>query len=807
MHLGIDIGSVSVKLVLINKNLIILKSFYLPHQGQPYLTAFNLLKELNQEFILSEIKSTVVTGSGGELFSQILKLPKINEIIAQAISSNFLYPQVKTIIEIGGEDSKLIILEDSKGESNIQDFASNSICAAGTGSFLTEQAKRFGITIEEFSRLATASLNPPRIAGRCSVFAKSDMIHLQQKATPLEDIIAGLCYALARNFISTIAKGKKITSPIAFQGGVAGNQGIVKAFIDLLNISKENLIISKYHALTGALGCALESLKTKKENFLELKKLEEYLKEPPLEHSSFLSPLNEYNRTSISFHHPEISPRNKINAYLGVDVGSISTNLAILDENKNLLAKRYLMTAGKPLEAVKQGLKEIGEELKDKIEICGVCTTGSGRYLTADFIGADLIKNEITAQAKASVEIDPETDTIFEIGGQDSKYISLENGVIIDFEMNKACAAGTGSFLEEQAEKLGVNIKENFSKLAFQSNCPTCMGERCTVFIESDINYHKLKGIAKENLTAGLSYSIAYNYLNKVVGNRKIGERIFFQGGVAFNKAVVSAFEKITAKKINIPPHHEVTGAIGCALMAKEYMQDKKSKFKGFDLGEKKYQIKSFQCKSCPNTCKINQVNIEKEQPLFYGSRCEKYERRKIQNNLPDLFKEKEKLLWLEEDFKYILTFGIPKTLHFYEYFPFWYNLFKYLEIKTVLSDKTNKEIINSGLENTLAESCFPVKVAHGHFLNLIKKKPDFIFIPSIINLPKMHPNYKESVPCPYVQSIPYTLKAAFHEKSKEIKLLTPLIEFNYPEEMYKNLKNLLKKINLNPKKLNKAIK
>ncbi|KPK74693.1 MAG: hypothetical protein AMJ89_05575, partial [candidate division Zixibacteria bacterium SM23_73] len=266
----------------------------------------------------------------------------------------------------------------------------------------------------------------------------------------------------------------------------------------------------------------------------------------------------------------KVPDTNKIDAFLGIDVGSLSTNVVTIDKDKNVLARSYLMTEGRPIEAVKRGLKEVGDLIKDKVNILGVGTTGSGRYLTGDFVGADVVHNEITAQAIAAINIDPNVDTIFEIGGQDSKYVSLENQAVVDFEMNKVCAAGTGSFLQEQAEKLNINIEEEFGDLALQSKCPVNCGERCTVFMESDLVAHQQAGVPKEDLVAGLAYSIVYNYLNKVVGDKRVGNNIFFQGGVAWNKAVVAAFEKVTGKRITVPPHHDVTGAIGAAILAME---------------------------------------------------------------------------------------------------------------------------------------------------------------------------------------------------------------------------------------------
>jgi predicted CoA-substrate-specific enzyme activase len=445
---------------------------------------------------------------------------------------------------MGGEDSKLILLDydESSKEAALKDFSMNTICAAGTGSFLDQQAKRLRIDIEdEFGELALKSENPPRIAGRCSVFAKSDMIHLQQIATPDYDIVAGLCYAMARNFKSNIAKGKKINPPVSFQGGVAFNLGMRRAFKEVFEL--DELIIPKLHAEMGALGSALDIFENQKEKtrFSGIEGLIRYLeadkpKKGAKEKLTYDFPESKFFDLTLSFKRQGVNCSQKIDAFLGIDVGSLSTNVVVIDKDKKVLSRCYLMTEGRPIEAVRRGLEEVGSEVKDKVTIKAVATTGSGRYLTGDFVGADLIRNEITAQATAAIEIDPEVDTIFEIGGQDSKYVSLENGTVVDFEMNKVCAAGTGSFLQEQAEKLNIKIEEEFGELALKADFPVNCGERCTVFMESDLVSHQQSGASKDDLVAGLAYSIVYNYLNKVVGDKRIGDHIFFQGGVAWNK-------------------------------------------------------------------------------------------------------------------------------------------------------------------------------------------------------------------------------------------------------------------------------
>ena len=714
----------------------------------------------------------------------------------------------------------------------------NTLCAAGTGSFLDQQASRLGLTIEEFGQLALKSTNPPRIAGRCSVFAKTDMIHLQQIATPDYDIVAGLCYALARNFKSNIGKGKIFVKPVSFQGGVAVNVGMRKAFLDVLELSDGELIVPKHFTSMGAIGAILVAQEDKgsKREWIGLSRLNQYLKDHR-ETETSLKPLclSANHITSppplpcgVVKHTPQGRPSpfngegnkiwgsggEKIEAYLGLDVGSISTNLVVIDREKRVLSRRYLMTAGHPIEAVRIGLQEIGDEIGDRVEIKGVGTTGSGRYLTADFVGADLVRNEITAQATAAIYIDPKVDTIFEIGGQDSKYISIDNRVVVDFEMNKVCAAGTGSFLEEQAEKLDVSIKEEFGALALSAEKPVRMGERCTVFIESDLVHHQQRGAQKDDLIAGLSYSIVQNYLNRVVGDRRIGNRIFFQGGTAFNKGVVAAFEKVLDKEIIVPENHDVTGAIGVAILAMEEQTWERSGFKGFDLSQRRYEQTSFECKGCPNLCLIRKVSVEGEKPLFYGSRCEKYDviKRTKGSNIPDLFEEREKMLFAPYEGEEKLPpntpeIGIPRILYFHEMFPFWRAFFTELGYRVVLSDVTNKELIRKGVENVVAETCFPIKVSYGHVLNLLEKGVKRIFLPSIVNLKTSHPEIPNSSACPYAQSFPYAVPSSIDFKKNDAKVLQPILHLGYGREfLEKELVEFAKSLHQGSKRVKDAL-
>jgi predicted CoA-substrate-specific enzyme activase len=615
------------------------------------------------------------------------------------------------------------------------------------------------------------------------------MIHLQQKATPEHDIIAGLCFALVRNFKATVGSGATLIAPVAFQGGVAANPGIVRAIHEVFELEGDDLVVPEHFAAMGAIGAVLVAQKTEMAppRWERLDELAAYVAPGA---GKTLRPL----RLDKSVIMPalvkelDVPPGQKIPAYLGVDVGSISTNVVVIDEEGNVLAKEYLMTAGRPLEAVKEGLRRVGERLADQVEIRGACTTGSGRYLTGDFLGADLVKNEITAHARGARFVDPQVDTIFEIGGQDSKYVSLENGAVVDFEMNKVCAAGTGSFLEEQAERLGISVKGEFADLAFQSEHPLNLGERCTVFMETELTRNQQTGAATCDLVAGLAYSIVYNYLNKVVGQKRVGDHILFQGGTALNHAVVAAFESVTGKPIIVPPHNEVLGAIGCALLAMEEAGGGPSSFKGFGLVHTRYEVETFECQDCPNRCEVNKVVIEGEAPLFYGSRCEKYDVRerkeKAGSRLPDLFREREKMLLeayvptreIPEDAPRV---GMPRALLFHDLFPFWQAVVSELGAQPVLSSRTNKRIIHSGAEASVAETCFPVKVALGHVLELLDQEIDYLLLPSVINLEAEDESTTDSFVCPYNQSLPYTTLAAVDLEHSHVGLLTPVVYFS----------------------------
>jgi len=823
IHLGLDVGSISLNTVLLDEQGEVVFEDYTRTRGRPYETSLKILERVSAEFGPQRIATVSVTGSGGKLLAELLGGTFVNEIIAQTRAASRYVPQARSIIDMGGEDSKLILVNREGGDHlTIADFAMNTMCAAGTGSFLDQQAHRLGYTIEEFGREALKSQVPPRLAGRCSVFAKSDMIHLQQGATPDYEIIAGLCFAMIRNLKSNIAKGKKIIPPVSFQGGVAANLGVRKALLEVMELSDDELIIPEHFLSMGAIGAALNTLDQLKEGSIQpsgfsgLDRIKHYLafEKPEAKRLEPLTPPS--SEPSTEYRSLEnLAPGEKVEVYLGIDVGSISTNVVLIDENMNVIDREYLMTAGRPLEAIKQGLRAVGRRVGDKVIVVGAGTTGSGRYLTGDFIGADVVRNEITAQATAAAAIDPRVDTIFEIGGQDSKFISLENGAIVDFMMNKVCAAGTGSFLEEQAEKLGISIKEEFGRIALSAENPVQLGERCTVFMESDLVHYQQQGVSLPDLVAGLSYSIVINYLNKVVEDRRVGDHIFYQGATAFNKGIVAAFEKVIGKKITVPNHADVTGAIGVALLAMRERTWKESNFKGFDLSERHYEITSFECNGCANHCEIRKVTVENEKPLFYGSRCDKYDIQKkaAVEGLPDLFAERTEMLLNPPEAKPLDrtdrgVIGLPRTMFFHELMPFFKTFWTALGFETVISEKSNKKLIHRGCEVVISEPCFPTKVGHGHILDLVDKGVKRIFLPSVINMLQKDPELKYSTVCPYAQTLTYTVHSALDFKEMGVEMIQGPIYFGYGEKILtKCMVDIAKPLGLSVGQIKKAVK
>jgi predicted CoA-substrate-specific enzyme activase len=835
LRIGIDVGTVSAKVAVIGpaerlERLIgpedaplcglfphpaksgeaVGISRYVRIQGRPLEAASKLLGELLSRIDPGEVDGVMATGSAGKLVGRSLDFPFENEFKTVAVGVGTLHADVENIFEMGGENSKYIKLSMDRGMIGIVDYQTNGDCAAGTGSFMDQQATRLRFDIEEVGDIVLATERTPKIAGRCSVFAKSDMIHAQQKGYRPGEVLKGLCAAVARNFKSNIARGKEVHGKTAFVGGVALNRGVAEALRGTFDLSDGEFIIPEHGVFMGAIGAALLAGSTGFDagalaQTVRSRSAPAKTKFPswkPLGCDRVLFLRNRVDE--FSFEGRELP----IDAYLGVDVGSVSTNLALIDDEGKVIREIYLRTQARPIDVVHSGLQEIARDVGDRVRVKGVGTTGSGRELIGELIGADTINDEITAHKTGASFIGErllgrKVDTIFEIGGQDSKYIRIEDDIVVDFTMNEACAAGTGSFLEEQAEKLDVDIIDEFAERAFSSLAPLRLGERCTVYMEQDVSAYMKRGAEKNDIIAGLAYSVVQNYLNRVVRGRKIGKVIFFQGGTAYNDSVAAAFSEVLGEEVIVPPYNGVIGAIGAALLVREKVKALgiATSFRGYDLTTIDYRIREFTCSGCTNYCDIQEFTVE-DNRTYWGDKCsDRYRKRaKVPRKavVPDLFGLYNELLerdWVplvEERFSLRIDtspprsgeatkIGYPRSMYYYDRFPFWNTYLRALGLTVVVSPRTNKTISHQGIEAAVAEPCFPIQVAHGHIVALAESDVDRVLVPNVIDAETDSPEVNSYV-CPWGQTLPFVLRGMPMLEGREDFIAAPLVHFREGE-------------------------
>jgi predicted CoA-substrate-specific enzyme activase len=842
---GIDIGSVSINAILLDsRSDIVWEAPYKRHFGRTVEACIALIEEIYRRFGEENIQSISFTGNHGQVISQAVTAPYEFETIAQILGVLKIVPDAATIISMGGQDTALLQIAHRDGHWELEEFNMNGPCASGTGSFIDQQAERLSSSIygeqvehsqeyidkilEDFIALGLKADRPANVACRCTVFTKSDMIHLQNKGERLENIIAGLHQGNAANYVSSIVFNRKIKDPVVFIGGMASNplqvQGLQRYY--------KNLSVPPHHTSMGALGVALQSQKLCLKNRVDLNSLRNLSSGEstnfPAAPRLALELTNFPEDNSVT---PFSISTDKINVYLGIDIGSTTTKYAIINRSNQIIHKRYLQTRGKPIEVTQTLLRIISEEIGPHINIVGVGTTGSGRNVVGDFITADLILDEITAHARGGVEIDSQVDTIFEIGGQDSKYIYIENTHPLDFDMNKVCAAGTGSFLHELANKNSINIVGEFQDLALSSELPLRLAERCTVFMESDLVSYAQKGAYKPDLIGGLCYAIAYNYLNRVVGKRKIGNRIMFLGGPSLNKAVVAAFEKVLNRPIEVPKHREVLGAFGAALSVRERMESTgaQTTFRGLDnLVNDCMEFKETICRadsSCHNMCKLKVYDFGGRKSIW-GGECGRYDvARGGEDVKPNYFTLRQEIfdrhlhegiISLEEweqvlqskqpsDMTYNgqATIGLQRTLYFYQQGVFWTHFFQNLGLQVVVSPITTPQIAMWGIESMTAETCFPIKVSHGHVKSLWPKTA-YIFLPTMMTM-RTATKEEKGYFCPLVEGNQFMVKAAL--AIDESRIINPTVFWKHEDQriIRRLYRNISKKIPVSRRMIKEA--
>lgn len=802
-RLGIDVGALFFKAVRIDDQGCITHKFYERHHGHPTKILFRAIDELE----IDDHTSIGITGTHADLISQEFGIPTQDLTYCRIQGIHHALPAVRALIDIGGVSSTLVQMDEN---AEFQDYSTNSLCAAGTGSFLDEQATRLGISYLDTINFSLVQ-DPPLIATRCSVFAKSDLIHRQQEGYGPEEMWSGLCRGMVKTLLGTLLYGRPLDRPTAILGGVAQNGEVIRW---LKEIYPELIVVPKDPHLIIALGAAFHATQPKRmiSSFQDVPRatvqneMDRYPWSLSLEKSSYPSfeTLISYvdsDQTEVRIHSDLKGQHSQV--YLGIDVGSTSTKAVLINEKKEVLVDIYRKTLGDPIRATKflfKALRELKEKYHVRFDFFGVGTTGSGRKIIGQLIGADAIVNEISAHVAGAIHVDPTIDTIFEIGGQDSKYMYLVDGHIRESNMNYVCAAGTGSFVEEQANKLGYKIQDAGPKVL--GIHPPRATDRCTVFMEQDIAKLLQADAKPEEVFAAVMVSVTKNYLNKVVGNRHFNrKKIFFQGATARNPALVAAFEKILGVEVVVSSLCHVMGSYGVALVTQEMMhQTQKTNFRGLDLEKRDIQMRKEECHLCNNDCSITFADIEgEEKSPSWGYMCGREpEDTRVHVSKQDRYVRKRERFWLEAGHGIDVpasapVIGIPQALSVYTYLPLWMRFFNRLGYHIQLSGTTSPEIRELGTRLAGADFCFPAKVFIGHAAYLSQKQGvDYIFAPQMTHSGEDQ-NVSASVFCPYVQGSPaYTRSSFLLNSMDDSRILNPVVDMRLSE---KDVARLLAKV------------
>ncbi|MFX1275369.1 MAG: acyl-CoA dehydratase activase [Promethearchaeota archaeon] len=763
---GFEVGTVSVKWVRRMKNGKIIREF-LRHEGHPKEIIRDIFKRNN----ISESSRIVITGYATKSY---LNLPYYSEAecLEKALSFYNLKPDI--LLSLGGETFSIYPMKNGI----IKNIISTTKCAAGTGEFIVQQLQRMGLSLEKgINESEKGTIT--KLATRCSVHCKSDATHkLNKGECQPEDIAKTLIYDLARKVSDMIKSAQWPSKLIVISGGVGLNNVFIKDLKEFFPDSELKVLPeSSFFEAFGAslIASELDSMIPPIETWIINKEMDFEIRDPLRN----IEPLVEYR---VSYNSIEkIIDNDKY--ILGVDAGSTTTKAVLYNIiDHSIGASIYLRTLGNPIKATKRCLEELIKQVgKTSINIvqCGV--TGSAREMVSVYLDNCLTFNEILAHARSAVEEVPDVDTVFEIGGQDSKFISFLKGIPIDYAMNEGCSAGTGSFLEESASvDMGINV-ENISDIAINSSNPIAFGERCAAFINTDLRNALQQGAKQEDVIAGLVYSIADNYLSRIVGPRHMGAHILFLGGVALNKSVALAIAACSGRKVTVPTHPELMGSIGTALMVLDLIKNGsviERKFVLNDLiqGDMKVQ-NNFQCNACENHCMIQNISI-RGQKYPFGGYCSKY--RLLRRNKK--VKEGQNLIEIRNNLMYTIygpqnmekspyNIGIPMSLTTHVLFPLFSRFFNELGFKIVISNPTKLDSSKS-----LGAICYPCEIVHGAVMDLLERNIDYIFLPYVIEL-EIPSGYLHGYTCPSTAAIPDIIRAAFEHDAN--KILSPHINMS----------------------------
>ena len=798
--LGIDIGSTTVKIAILNKDGEIIFSDYQRHYANIQETLAKIIDEAYEEFGDIPV-SPMITGSGGLTLSKHMEIPFVQEVVAVATSLKDYAPRTDVAIELGGEDAKIIYFTGGI------DQRMNGICAGGTGSFIDQMAtllKTDAAGLNEYAKNYKA-IYP--IAARCGVFAKTDIQPLINEGATKEDLSASIFQAVVNQTISGLACGKPIKGNVAFLGGPLHFLTELKqAFIRTLGLEGDAIIAPEHSHLFAASGAAMNAHADVQSSLGELKeklshKIElefEVTRMEPLfasekEYEDFTERHNKHNVRKGDF------ASYKGDLFLGIDAGSTTTKVAVIGDDGSLLYSFYSSNNGSPLKTALKAMKDIYSKMPEGARIVRSCSTGYGEALLKSALLLDEGEVETVAHYTAAAFFDPNVDCILDIGGQDMKCIKIKNQTVDSVQLNEACSSGCGSFIETFAKSLNYSVQD-FAKEALFAKHPIDLGTRCTVFMNSKVKQAQKEGAEVADISAGLAYSVIKNALYKVIkisDPGDLGKHIVVQGGTFYNDAVLRSFEKITGVKAVRPDIAGIMGAFGAALIARErYDGISESTMLSIDkINELTYSTTMTRCKGCTNNCYLTINKFSGGRRFITGNRCERgLGKEKTTEKMPNLFEYKLHRLFdyepLAEDAATRGTVGIPRVLNMYENYPFWYTFFTKLGYRVVLSPQSSRKIYELGIESIPSESeCYPAKLAHGHVTWLIKQGVKFIFYPCVPYEHKEIEKTNNHYNCPIVTSYAENIKNNVEElKTENIDFRNPFLSFENVEILEKRL-------------------
>ncbi len=819
LYLGLDVGSTTVKLVVMDENNEILYSKYQRHFSDIKKTIYDIVNDAYEAFSDANI-NVMVTGSGGISVSKWLDLPFIQEVIASTNAIEKLIPKTDVVIELGGEDAKITYLSGGVEQRM------NGTCAGGTGAFIDQMASLLQTDAEGLNNLAKTHKVIYPIAARCGVFAKTDIQPLLNEGSAKEDIAASVFQSVVNQTISGLACGKPIRGNVAFLGGpLYYLSELRERFIDTLNLEGDQIIFPDNSQLFVAIGAAFTSKEEKTMKFTELAKRLPSLNDVSVHEVERLQPLFASDEELSEFrkrHSENVVKRADLETFegkcfLGIDAGSTTTKAALIDEKGNLLYSYYGSNNGSPLNSSITIMNDLYSKLPKAAKIMNSTVTGYGEGLIKSGLNVDIGEIETIAHYKAAEKFLPGVDFILDIGGQDMKCLKVRNGIIDSIMLNEACSSGCGSFLETFAKSLNMSVEE-FAKEALKSESPVDLGSRCTVFMNSKVKQAQKEGATVGDISAGLSYSIIKNALLKVIKIRnpkEIGEKIIVQGGTFYNDAVLRSFEIISEREAVRPDIAGLMGAFGAALIAKERYEEgyKSTLLKQEQLNDFSYETTMKRCEICANHCLITINNFPEERSFISGNRCERGAGIITKKtDIPNLYDYKYKRIFAYESLKEENaergTIGIPRVLNIYENYPFWHVFLTELKFSVLLSPRSSKKIYELGIETMPSESvCYPAKLVHGHIMSLINKGVKTIFYPCL-PYERIEENEADNhYNCPIVTSYSEVIKNNMDIlREKKINYMNPFLPMDNKERLSKRLYEEFRQFNVKKSEVKNAV-